>query len=62
MEADQEGLTPASTLYGVKIKLEQLPEQNAVGVGSAVISTQSRSLIERLFNAVASVFVREISF
>jgi hypothetical protein len=62
VEADQKGLTPASTLYGVKIKLEQLPEQNAVGVGSAVIATQSRSLIERLFNAVASVIVREISF
>ena len=62
VESDQEGVTPASTLYGVKIKLEQLPEQHAVGVGSAVISTQSRSLIETLFNAVASVFVREISF
>jgi putative peptide zinc metalloprotease protein len=62
VEADQESLTPAPTLYGVKIKLEQLPEFDSVGVGSAVISTQSRSLIERMFNAVASVFVREISF
>jgi putative peptide zinc metalloprotease protein len=62
VEADQEGLTPASTLYGVKIKLDQLPEQHSVGVGSAVINTQSRSLIERLFNAVASVFIREMSF
>ena len=62
VEADQEGLKPASTLYGVKIKFEQLPEQHAVGVGYAVINTQNRSLIERMFNAVASVFIREMSF
>ena len=62
VEVGDESLMPASTLYGVKIKLAQLPEQSSVGVGSAVISTQSRSLIERMFNAVASVFVREISF
>jgi len=62
VEPDQEGLTPSSSLYGVKISLAQLPDQNSIGIGSAVISTKSRSLVERMFNAVASVFVREISF
>ena len=62
VEGDKEGLTPTATLYGVKIKLEQLPKLDSTIIGSAVISTQSRSFLDRMFNAVASVFVREMSF
>lgn len=62
VENDQTGLTPRETLFKVRIQLDEAPVSKQVAIGVANIEAQPKSIFDTLFNALALVLVREVSF
>lgn len=59
---DTERLTPKSSLYRVRLKLDHPPPRSSATLGSAVIDGEARSLLLEALRYTAAVLIRESGF